>query len=105
MIFVGKLRQSENFQRNLRAKPIRYLDENIGALDVSLTAHDLAVLDQAFVPTAVAGTRYPESDVRIVSGRGLAGEPHLGEAGPRLSPANACWLNLISCANRATPRR
>jgi aryl-alcohol dehydrogenase-like predicted oxidoreductase len=49
-------------------KQSRYLDENIGALDVALTASDLAALDQAFAPGAVAGTRYPESGMRILNG-------------------------------------
>jgi aryl-alcohol dehydrogenase-like predicted oxidoreductase len=49
-------------------KQSRYLDENIGALDVSLTGSDLAVLDQAFAPTAVAGARYPEAGMRILNG-------------------------------------
>ena len=49
-------------------KQSRYVDENIGALDVSFTAGDLAVLDQAFAPGAVAGTRYPESGMRVLNG-------------------------------------
>jgi aryl-alcohol dehydrogenase-like predicted oxidoreductase len=49
-------------------KQTRYLEENIGALDVVLTASDLAALDQAFAPGAVVGTRYPESGMRILNG-------------------------------------
>jgi aryl-alcohol dehydrogenase-like predicted oxidoreductase len=49
-------------------KQTRYLDENIGALDVVLTASDLAALDQAFAPGAVVGTRYPESGMRVLNG-------------------------------------
>jgi aryl-alcohol dehydrogenase-like predicted oxidoreductase len=49
-------------------KQSRYVDENIGALDVSFTAGELAVLDQAFAPSAVAGTRYPESGMRVLNG-------------------------------------
>jgi aryl-alcohol dehydrogenase-like predicted oxidoreductase len=37
----------------------RYLDENIAALDVRLTAAQLAALDAAFPPDAAAGERYP----------------------------------------------
>jgi len=62
------LAQGEDIVPIPGTKQSRYLDENIGALDVSLTAHDLAVLDQAFVPTAVAGTRYVESGMRTVNG-------------------------------------
>jgi hypothetical protein len=46
----------------------RYVDENIGALDVAFTVGELAVLDQAFAPSAVAGTRYPESGMRVLNG-------------------------------------
>jgi aryl-alcohol dehydrogenase-like predicted oxidoreductase len=37
----------------------RYLDENIGALDVRLTAEDLRRLDEILPPGAAAGPRYP----------------------------------------------
>ena len=36
----------------------RYLDENIGALDVKLTAQDLGRLDEILPPGAAAGERY-----------------------------------------------
>lgn len=36
-----------------------YLDQNIAALDVVLTAEELAELDRAFPPDAAAGLRYP----------------------------------------------
>jgi aryl-alcohol dehydrogenase-like predicted oxidoreductase len=49
-------------------KQSKYVDENIGALDVLLTASELAALDQAFTPSAVAGTRYPESGMRVLNG-------------------------------------
>jgi aryl-alcohol dehydrogenase-like predicted oxidoreductase len=49
-------------------KQSRYLDENIGALDVFLTASELAALDQAFAPSVVAGTRYPEAGMRVLNG-------------------------------------
>lgn len=40
-------------------KRIRYLDENIGALDVKLTNEDLKRLDDILPPGAAAGQRYP----------------------------------------------
>ncbi|MGE4431142.1 MAG: aldo/keto reductase [Sphingobium sp.] len=36
------------------------LPENLGALDLDLTPEDLADLDRAFAPGAIAGSRYPE---------------------------------------------
>ena len=39
-------------------KRVRYLEENVGALDVDLTADDLAALEQAVPREAVAGDRY-----------------------------------------------
>jgi aryl-alcohol dehydrogenase-like predicted oxidoreductase len=40
-------------------KHVRYLEENVGAVDVDLTAHDLERMDEAFPLGAAAGTRYP----------------------------------------------
>jgi aryl-alcohol dehydrogenase-like predicted oxidoreductase len=39
-------------------KRVRYLEENVGALDVELTADDLTALEQAVPRDAVAGDRY-----------------------------------------------
>ena len=43
-----------------------YLTENLGALDVELTADDLAALDAAFPPDAVAGQRYGSGGMDLV---------------------------------------
>jgi aryl-alcohol dehydrogenase-like predicted oxidoreductase len=45
---------------------IRNLDENVGALEVSLSAKDLAAIDAVFPAAAVAGARYPEAMMRFV---------------------------------------
>jgi len=48
-------------------KRVAYLEENAGALDVKLTAEDLAVID-AIAPKGVAsGLRYPEEMMKIVN--------------------------------------
>jgi aryl-alcohol dehydrogenase-like predicted oxidoreductase len=44
-----------------------YLEQNVGALDVELTADDLARIDAVARPEAVAGTRYPEAAMRSVN--------------------------------------
>jgi aryl-alcohol dehydrogenase-like predicted oxidoreductase len=44
----------------------RYLAENLGALDVVLTAEDLAALDAAFPADAVAGQRYGSGGMDLV---------------------------------------
>src|SRR4051812_1121301 len=41
-------------------KHVKYLDDNIGALDVTLTEEDLKQLDAILPPGAAAGPRYPE---------------------------------------------
>ena len=41
-------------------KRVRYLEENVGAADVELTADDLAALEQAVPSDAVLGDRYPD---------------------------------------------
>jgi aryl-alcohol dehydrogenase-like predicted oxidoreductase len=39
----------------------RYLDENLGALAVQLTADELSAINAVFPPDAAVGTRYPEA--------------------------------------------
>ncbi|MGW6195222.1 aldo/keto reductase [Kribbella sp. NPDC055110] len=43
-----------------------YLAENLGALDVTLSASELAELDEAFPPDAVAGQRYTQGGMDLV---------------------------------------
>jgi len=43
-----------------------YLEENLGALNVQLSAQDLARLDAACPPGAAAGLRYPEPLMQLV---------------------------------------
>jgi aryl-alcohol dehydrogenase-like predicted oxidoreductase len=48
-------------------KRVKYLEENVGAVDVQLTSDDLARID-AIAPRGVAaGTRYPEAGMRSVN--------------------------------------
>ncbi len=42
-------------------KRIKYLEENVGALNISLTKEDLAFIDAMFPKDAAAGLRYPEN--------------------------------------------
>ena len=44
----------------------KYLDENLGAPDVQLTAGDLQRIDAAFPKDAAAGTRYAASGMAVV---------------------------------------
>ena len=48
-------------------KHVKYLEENIAALQVNLTAADLARIDRVLPPGAAAGTRYPEQGMRTVN--------------------------------------
>ena len=47
-------------------RQVRYLEQNVGALAVTLTQAELAALDQAFPPGAAAGTRYPEAQLKTL---------------------------------------
>jgi len=49
------------------AKHVHYVEENVGALDVRLTAEDLARLDGAAPKGATAGLRYPASAIGNVN--------------------------------------
>jgi aryl-alcohol dehydrogenase-like predicted oxidoreductase len=44
----------------------KYLNENVGALDVELTTEDLARLDDVLPQGAASGTRYPEAMMSLV---------------------------------------
>ncbi|MBO1905756.1 aldo/keto reductase [Microvirga sp. 3-52] len=44
----------------------RYLEENAGVLNVTLTTDDLARIDRIIPPGAAAGTRYPEPGMKMV---------------------------------------
>ena len=48
-------------------KHVRYLDENIGALEVRLTQEDLKRLDKILPPGAAAGQRYHERGMETVN--------------------------------------
>ncbi|MBL0404783.1 aldo/keto reductase [Microvirga aerilata] len=44
----------------------RYLEENVGALDVTLNADELQRIDRIIPPGAAAGTRYPEPGMKML---------------------------------------
>src|SRR3954468_13968343 len=48
-------------------KHVKYLDQNIEALEVTLTDADLKRLDEILPPGAAAGTRYPEQAMAAVN--------------------------------------
>lgn len=48
-------------------KRIKYLEENVGALDVTLTKEELNEIDLAFPKGAASGTRYPEAAMKTVN--------------------------------------
>ncbi|WP_121114397.1 aldo/keto reductase [Croceibacterium ferulae] len=45
----------------------RYLEDNLGALDVELSATDLARIDEVLPPGAASGTRYPAPSMESVN--------------------------------------
>lgn len=49
-------------------KKVERLEDNIGALSVSLTDEDIAAIERAVPPEAVAGPRYPETTVSTLNG-------------------------------------
>ncbi len=46
----------------------RYLEENVAALDVGLSAAELAEIDAAFPPDVTVGDRYPSAMMRALNG-------------------------------------
>jgi aryl-alcohol dehydrogenase-like predicted oxidoreductase len=61
------LAQGEDIVPIPGTKHVRYLDENIGALDVKLTGDDLKRLDAILPPGAAAGQRYHERGMETVN--------------------------------------
>ncbi len=45
----------------------KYLEENVGALNVQLSAEDVARIDEVFPRDAIAGARYPEHMMHLVN--------------------------------------
>jgi aryl-alcohol dehydrogenase-like predicted oxidoreductase len=62
------LAQGEDIVPIPGTKRIPYLEENIGALEVTLTAEDSARIDAIAPKGGAAGTRYPESMMSAVNG-------------------------------------
>jgi aryl-alcohol dehydrogenase-like predicted oxidoreductase len=50
------------------ARTIEHLEENAAAADVVLSAGDLATIEAAVPPSAVAGQRYAEAGLKLVNG-------------------------------------
>ena len=48
-------------------KRTKYLEENVAAAAVTLSAADLEELEDAFAPGATAGTRYPEAAMKALN--------------------------------------
>jgi aryl-alcohol dehydrogenase-like predicted oxidoreductase len=60
------LAQGEDVAPIPGTKRRKYLEENLGSLDVELTAEDLARIDEVAPQGAAAGQRYPEAGMRTV---------------------------------------
>jgi aryl-alcohol dehydrogenase-like predicted oxidoreductase len=61
------LRQGDDIVPIPGTKRRKYLEENMAALDVELTAEDLRRIDEAFPSSAAAGQRYPEQAMKLVN--------------------------------------
>ncbi len=60
------LAQGEDIVPIPGTKRRKYLQENVGALDVVLTSEDLARINEALPAGAVAGARYPDAAMALV---------------------------------------
>ena len=61
------LAQGEDIVPIPGTKRRKYLEENVGALDVILTPEDLAELDRILPPGAASGSRYPEPAMKALN--------------------------------------
>ena len=48
-------------------KRVSYLEENVAATDVELSAEDVAALDEAVAHESVVGTRYAEAEMTFLN--------------------------------------
>jgi len=60
------LAKSKSIVPLIGARTRAQLDESLGALDVALSASDLARIEEALPASAVAGTRYAEDQMRVL---------------------------------------
>ena len=60
------LAKGKNIVPLIGARTRKQLDESLGALTVQLSAADLVEIEQAIPPSAVAGTRYDEHQMKIL---------------------------------------
>jgi aryl-alcohol dehydrogenase-like predicted oxidoreductase len=60
------LAQGEDVHAIPGTKRVSYLEENVAAADVTLTADQLAALEAAVPATSVAGDRYPDGAMTTV---------------------------------------
>ena len=60
------LAQGEDIVPIPGTKRRRYLEDNLGALDVELTEDDLARIDEVLPPGAAQGTRYPQASMASI---------------------------------------
>jgi len=63
------LSQGEDIVPIPGTKHVSYLEENVGALEVTLTREDLRSLEEVFPYGAAAGTRYPEQVMALLDSR------------------------------------
>ncbi|MGH8304834.1 MAG: aldo/keto reductase, partial [Steroidobacteraceae bacterium] len=62
------LAQGEHIVPIPGTRRVRNLEENLGALDVQLSAGELAAIEAVFPAGATAGARYPEAMLRLSRG-------------------------------------
>lgn len=61
------LKQGEDIVPIPGTKRTKYLEENVGALDIELTAEELQQIDEAAPQGAASGMRYPEQSMRSLN--------------------------------------
>jgi aryl-alcohol dehydrogenase-like predicted oxidoreductase len=66
LVLAWLLAQGDDIVPIPGTKRRRYLEENVGALDVRLTPGDLERIGQAVPPGAAAGLRYPEAQMKAL---------------------------------------
>jgi hypothetical protein len=51
----------------IRPSQIKYLEENVGALNVKFTKEEFQEIDAIAPKGAAAGTRYPEASMKVLN--------------------------------------
>ena len=83
------LAQGEDIVPIPGTKRLRYLEDNLGALDVALTPDEFAQIDSLFPPGIAQGERYAEAGMALLN-------PRRARRGPSNGRTLGVWWEFVT---------